>query len=83
MNMVSVNMTATAQIPEQDPKVVEYPEIAPNQIEDGRQPTIDGMREINLGTEEEPRNTFISVSLSEQEFEKYGQLLKENKDVFT
>jgi len=35
-----------------------------------------------LGTEEEPRNTFISVSLPEQEFKKYGQLLKENKDVF-
>ncbi|MGV7343510.1 hypothetical protein PJI17_32955, partial [Mycobacterium kansasii] len=29
-----------------------------------------------------PKNTFISVSLSEQEVEKYGQLLKENKDVF-
>lgn len=29
VNIVSVNMTATIQIPEQDPKVVEYPETAP------------------------------------------------------
>ncbi|MGV7988899.1 hypothetical protein PJP10_31505, partial [Mycobacterium kansasii] len=51
VNMVSVNMTAIVQIPEQDPKVAEYPETAPKQIEDGGQPTMDDLREINMGTE--------------------------------
>ncbi|XP_058106410.1 uncharacterized protein LOC131249639 [Magnolia sinica] len=37
---------------------------------------------MNLGTEEEPRNTFISAGLPEQEAEKYVELLKENRDIF-
>ncbi|XP_058080638.1 uncharacterized protein LOC131228789 [Magnolia sinica] len=51
-------------------------------MEDGGQPTINNLREINLGTEEELRNTFISIGLFVQEVEKYAKLLKENEDVF-
>ncbi|XP_058068376.1 uncharacterized protein LOC131217455 [Magnolia sinica] len=78
----SVNMVTTEQLSEEDLKIVEHPAMAPKQMEDRGQLTIDSLQEINLGTEEEPRNTFVSVGLSEQEFEKYVQLLKENKDVF-
>lgn len=40
---------------------------APTQLEDGGQCIVDELVEINLGTEEDPRPTFISASLTPQE----------------
>ena len=55
---------------------------APPALEDGVQATIDELKEINLGTTEEPRPTFISALLTPEEEEGYLKLLVEYKDVF-
>ena len=55
---------------------------APLALEDGGQATIDELKEINLGTVEEPRLTFISALLTPEEEEGYLKLLVEYKDVF-
>ena len=55
---------------------------APPALEDGVQATVDELKEINLGTIEEPRPTFISALLTPEEEEGYLKLLVEYKDVF-
>ena len=55
---------------------------APPALEDGVQATVDELKEINLGTTEEPRPTFISALLTPEEEEGYLKLLVEYKDVF-
>ena len=55
---------------------------APLTLEDGVQATVDELKEINLGTTEEPRPTFISALLTPEEEERYLKLLVEYKDVF-
>ena len=54
---------------------------APPALEDRVQATVDELKEINLGTIEEPRPTFISLLLTPEE-EGYLKLLVEYKDVF-
>ena len=51
-------------------------------MEDGVQAIVDELKEINLGTIEEPRPTFISALLTPEEEEGYLKLLVEYKDVF-
>ncbi|KAA0025350.1 uncharacterized protein E5676_scaffold718G00320 [Cucumis melo var. makuwa] len=51
-------------------------------LEDGDQSTIDELKEVNLGTIDEPRPTFISASLSSEEEDKYMSLLTEYRDIF-
>ncbi|TYK22678.1 uncharacterized protein E5676_scaffold195G001240 [Cucumis melo var. makuwa] len=46
----------------------------PQSLEDGGQSTVDELKEVNLGTIEEPRPTFISASLSSEEEGKYMSL---------
>jgi hypothetical protein len=53
------------------------------QLEDGVQLTIDELFEINLGTEDDPRPTFVSVSLTPEERENYREFLMEFRDYFT
>ncbi|OIT29925.1 hypothetical protein A4A49_51406 [Nicotiana attenuata] len=55
----------------------------PHQLEDGGQSTVDELKELNLGTPEDPRPTFISALLTPQEEEEYSKLLNEYKDVFS
>ena len=43
---------------------------------------MDELKEINLGTEEDPRPIFVSASLSSEEEKKYPDLLFEYKDVY-
>ncbi|KAM2220054.1 hypothetical protein ACFX1S_019301 [Malus domestica] len=43
---------------------------------------VDGLKELNLGTSEEPKPIFVSALLSADEIEEYYQLLMEYKDVF-
>jgi hypothetical protein len=54
----------------------------PLQLEDGGQFTVDEIVEINLGTKDDPRPTFISASLTLQEQESYRQFLIEFWDCF-
>ncbi|KAH0746485.1 hypothetical protein KY285_008142 [Solanum tuberosum] len=55
---------------------------APPQLEDGVQSTVDDLKELNLGTLEDPRPIFISALLTPEEERKYFKLLVEFKDVF-
>ncbi|XP_057770207.1 uncharacterized protein LOC130990022 [Salvia miltiorrhiza] len=57
-------------------------EIAPQQFEEGVKATVDELREINLGTIEDPRPTYISALLTVDEEYSYIELLKEFKDIF-
>ena len=50
---------------------------APLALEDGGQATVDKLKEINLGTIEEPRPTFINALLTPKEEEGYLKLLVE------
>ena len=55
---------------------------APRAIEDGGQATVDELKELNLGTSEEPRPIYMSSLLTPEEENKYFELLMEYKDVF-
>ncbi|XP_070034861.1 uncharacterized protein [Nicotiana tomentosiformis] len=54
----------------------------PPGLEEGVKATIDALKEVNLGTNEEPRPTYLSVLLAIDEESTYIELLKEFKDVF-
>ena len=58
------------------------PNEAPRAIEDGGQATVDELKELNLGTSEEPRPIYVSSLLTPEEESKYFELLMEYKDVF-
>ncbi|KAA0051629.1 uncharacterized protein E5676_scaffold3445G00120 [Cucumis melo var. makuwa] len=64
------------ETPEEDAEDV------PQSLEDGGQSTVDELKEINLGTIEEPHPTFISASLSSEKEGKYVCLPIEYKDIF-
>ena len=51
-------------------------------LEDGGQSTIGELKEVNLGTIKDPRPTFISAQLSDDDENEYVSLLKAYKDVF-
>ncbi|XP_074301299.1 uncharacterized protein LOC141632675 [Silene latifolia] len=55
---------------------------APETLEDGGQSTVDELKELNLGTTEDPRPIYVSALLTKQEEEEYYKLLVEYKDVF-
>ncbi|KAM1762297.1 hypothetical protein TB1_004858 [Malus domestica] len=72
----------TIQEGEEDEILEEDVIAAPSQLEDGGQTTVDDLKELNLGTSEEPKPIFVSALLSADEIEKCYQLLLEYKDVF-
>ncbi|KAJ1696334.1 hypothetical protein LUZ63_004846 [Rhynchospora breviuscula] len=55
---------------------------APKELEEGGQNTIDELLEVNLGTEEEPRPTFINASLSPSRREQLKAFLRQYIDCF-
>lgn len=56
---------------------------APPSFEDGNQSIFDELKEINLGTPEEPQPTFISESLTHEEESEYINLVTSYRDIFT
>uniref|UniRef100_A0A2N9FNB6 Uncharacterized protein n=1 Tax=Fagus sylvatica TaxID=28930 RepID=A0A2N9FNB6_FAGSY len=56
------------------------PDKAPHAIEDGGQATVDELKELNLGTTDEPRLIFISALLTPAEEKEYLEFLTEYKD---
>ena len=48
----------------------------------GGEATIDKLKELNLGTNKEPRLIYVSSLLTPEEESKYFELLMEYKDVF-
>ena len=67
---------------EDDPEFKNNVQPAPPQIEDGGQATVDELREINLGTADDPKPVFVSAQLSLEELNDYEHLLREYRDVF-
>ncbi|XP_031099703.1 uncharacterized protein LOC116003902 [Ipomoea triloba] len=57
-------------------------EDAPHDLEEGVRAAIDELKEVDLGTPENPRPIFISTLLSNEDEEIYITLLKEYIDVF-
>ncbi|KAM1243275.1 hypothetical protein ACFX2G_035556 [Malus domestica] len=72
----------TIQKGKEDETLEEDVTAAPPQLEDGGQATVDDLKELNLGTEEEQKPIFVSALLRADEIEEYYQLLSEYKDVF-
>ncbi|KAG9458423.1 hypothetical protein H6P81_002931 [Aristolochia fimbriata] len=66
----------------ENPTPEEELEEAPAIFEEGGQATIDQLKKITLGTEEDPRPTFLSASLTLTEEKEYVTLVSEYKDVF-
>ena len=54
----------------------------PQVFEDGGQATVDELKELNLGTNENPRSIYVSMLLSPSEEKSYFELLLNYKDVF-
>ncbi|XP_070047529.1 uncharacterized protein [Nicotiana tomentosiformis] len=52
------------------------------ELEEGVKTTVDALKEVNLGTDEEPRPTYLSALLEDDEESTYIELLKEFSDVF-
>jgi len=52
-------------------------------MEDGGQPTIDQLQEINLGTTDDPKPTFVSAMLNNEEVAQYEQFIQDYKDAFS
>nr|GMD69168.1 uncharacterized protein LOC109154689 [Ipomoea batatas] len=57
-------------------------EEAPLELEEGVRAAIDELKEVDLGTPENPRPIFISTLLSNEDEKIYVELLKEYIDVF-
>jgi len=49
----------------------------------GGQAIVDELKELNLGTNEEPRPIYLSSSLTPEEEKQFLELLSEYKDVFS
>ncbi|XP_074299684.1 uncharacterized protein LOC141630833 [Silene latifolia] len=55
---------------------------APETFEDGGQSTVDELKELNLGTIEDPRPIYVSALLTKEQEEECYKLLVEYKDIF-
>ena len=55
---------------------------APPEMEDSGQETIDEHWEVNLRATDDPKRSFMSAMMSDEEVAQYEQLLHECKDVF-
>ena len=55
---------------------------APPEHEEGVKITIDPLKEVNLGTDEDLKPTFLSAFLESDEEVAYINILKEYRDVF-
>ncbi|XP_070040997.1 uncharacterized protein [Nicotiana tomentosiformis] len=66
----------------EDSQENEDAEDAPPKLEEGVKTTVDALKEVNLGNDEEPRPTYLSALLEVDEENTYIELLKEFKDVF-
>ncbi|XP_059289059.1 uncharacterized protein LOC132042550 [Lycium ferocissimum] len=66
-----------------DPQEYEDARDAPPELEEGVKTIVDSLKEVNLGTDEDPRPTYLSAFLTADEEDTYMEILKEYRDVFT
>ncbi|CAB4278491.1 unnamed protein product [Prunus armeniaca] len=87
-DLVQVNCTSFEETVDKDDnpqdikEFIDIVQLAPPQMEEGGQATIDDLQKINLGTVDGPKPIFVSASSTQQELEEYTQLLQEYQDVF-
>ncbi|XP_060210431.1 uncharacterized protein LOC132637344 [Lycium barbarum] len=67
---------------DRDPREDEDARDAPPELEEGVKTTVDSLKEVNLGTDEDPRPTYLSAFLTGDEEDTYMEILKEYRDVF-
>ncbi|CAL8153332.1 unnamed protein product [Prunus armeniaca] len=79
--ILAVHHVTIKELDEEEPFEDEVHD-APVALKDGGQVTVDELKELNLGTNEDPRPIFVSVLLNLSKKESYHQLLLEYKDVF-
>ncbi|XP_074290338.1 uncharacterized protein LOC141617067 [Silene latifolia] len=77
--LTSYHITAE-EIPDDNEEV--EADKAPETLEDEVQSTVDDLKELNLGTDEDPRPIYVSALLTKEEEEEYYKLLVEYKDIF-
>ena len=65
-----------------DPVEKEDAKDAPPELEEGVKITIDPLKEVNLGTNEDPKPTYLSAFLESDEEVAYMNILKEYRDIF-
>ena len=65
-----------------DPVEEEDAKDAPSELEEGVKITIDPLKEVNLGTDEDPKPTYLSAFLEIDEEVAYMNILKEYRDIF-
>ncbi|XP_059277852.1 uncharacterized protein LOC132032053 [Lycium ferocissimum] len=63
-----------------EPQEDEDAKDAPPEFEEGVKTTVDALKEVNLGTDEDPRPTYVNSLLAVDEERAYVELLKEYKD---
>ena len=73
---VTVQVDSNSELSEDEPG--EAPQVFGN----GGQATVDELKELNLGTNENPRPIYVSMLLSPFEEKSYFELLLDYKDVF-
>ena len=66
---------------ERDP-AEEDADVASSQMEPGTKSTMDELREVNLGDNDDPRPIYVGAMLENEEADVYIELLKEFRDVF-
>ena len=80
--VASVNHITITEVTKEDSFIEDDAEGAPPTFEEGVQATVDELKEVNIGTIEDPRPIFINANLSLEEEDAYVELLEEYKDVF-
>ena len=72
----------TVQVDSNSEFLEDEPGETPQVLEDGGQATVHELKELNLGTNENPRPIYVSMLLSSFEEKSYFELLLNYKDVF-
>ena len=80
--ITSVNHITIIEDTKEEPPIKDDTEDAPFSFEEGVRATVNELKEVNIGTTEDPRPIFINASLSLEEEDVYVELLKEYRDVF-
>ena len=62
--------------------VEEDVETVPDELEARVKPALDELKEINLGSADDLRPTYVSARLGEDEVVSYVEMLKEFRDIF-
>ena len=81
-DVTAVNHVTIIEETKGESSIEEDAEDTPPTFEEGVQATVDELKEINIGSAEDPKPICVNANLSPKEEHAYAELLKEYKDVF-